>query len=333
MRHGATLAQALAGTACTVLLASCGATEPAFTAEQSEPAAQVEVEDRAPDEEPDDAAAGAQGEQDEQAAEPAAENAPAEDEAFDPSGPVVDAASDLGVTVSAPEGFLETEEFAALESEISALVEAGHSVSVRAVDLETGVGVSYNAGEVRYPASAIKAAYCAYVCETYGGSAGLGQTMADCLLNSSNTSYETLIETFKLAPFAAWLTECGATGAGGRAYDHYYPDITANELVAVWREIWRYGTSGEAGAEELTGLLAQTSFSPSGDALRDEHEVWAKAGWYPADGTGYTSTNDAGVVISEDGAYAFAVMTDLSADLDRLVPLISALDDALDTMR
>ena len=102
MRHGATLAQALAGTACAVLLASCGVTEPAVTAEQSEPAAQVEVEDRAPDEEPDDAAADAQDEQDEQAAEPAAENAPAEDEAFDPSGPVVDATSDLGVTVSAP---------------------------------------------------------------------------------------------------------------------------------------------------------------------------------------------------------------------------------------
>ena len=136
MRHGATFAQALAGAACTVLLASCATQGTASPAVQDEPAGQTQVVDRAEeaaekDEEPET-------EKNEgPEAEPEAEPETAED-AFDASAPVADATSGLGVDVTAPEGFLDTPEFSAVEQEIVALENTGYSVSVRMVDLETG---------------------------------------------------------------------------------------------------------------------------------------------------------------------------------------------------
>lgn len=316
MRHCATALRALAGVACAALLASCAPQAPAPTTAEEKPAVQfAEVKDRPAEEEPVEGA-----------------DAAAEGAAFDASAPVTETTSALGVALTAPEGFSETAEYAAVEAEISALVSAGRSVSVRMVDLETGRGLSYNADVGRYPASSIKALFCAAVCEALGGSAGMAQAMASCLIDSSNEAYELLIDTFGLTTFAEWLGACGATGAVDEAWTHFYPNISASELADAWSEIWRYGTSGEPGADELVGYLSQTASTPMGQLLRGEHEVWSKAGWYPADGNGLTSTNDAGVVVSDDGPYVLVVMTDLSADLDGLEPLIAALDAAHDAM-
>ena len=322
MRHGTTVLQALAGAACAVLLASCGTTEPVAGDVADEPAAQVEVSDREAEDDPAD--------EKNVELEPAAEEEPVEEAGFDASAPVADVTSAYGIDVTAPEGFLDTPGYAALEDEIASLADSGHSVSVRMIDVETGRGVSYNADVARYPASAIKAAYCAAICETYGGSAGWSQTMAQCLINSANDAYTTLIQTFGLSLLTSWLSANDAPVAAAEAPSHYYPDITAEELANVWLEIWRYGTSGEAGADELESYLSQTEYTPLGALLRDECEDWAKPGWYPADENDLTSTNDAGVVFSDDGTYVLVVMTDLSADLDRLTPLIDALGAAHD---
>ena len=325
MRLGATMVRALACAGCAVLLAACDAQAPAAKT-QDEPAAQVEVMDRDVEEEPAD-----QADEEDEEPEPVVEEAP-EQAGFDASAPVVDAISARGIAVTAPEGFLDTPEFAAVEAEVAALEDAGYSVSVRMVDLETERSITYNADVERYPASAIKAPFCAWLCSAYGGSAGMAQTVADCLINSSNTAYKTLIETFGLTAFAQWLDAHGAPNAVDEAWTHYYPNISANELANAWTEIWRYGTSGEAGASELVSYLSQTSSTPLGALLRDECAVWSKAGWYPADENLLTSTNDAGVVFSDDGTYVVVVMTDLSAYLDGLTPLLTALDAAHDTM-
>ena len=64
------------------------------------------------------------GEDDAVEAEPAAEDESATD-AFDASAPVVDATSGRGIAVTAPGGFLDTPEFAAVEAEVAALEDAG----------------------------------------------------------------------------------------------------------------------------------------------------------------------------------------------------------------
>lgn len=323
MLHAATVVRTLAGAACAVLLASCATQQDEPVTTQDDPAPQVEVVDRSvEDESADEKNAGE---------DPASEEDDA-GEAFDASAPVVDLVTESGIAVTAPEGFLDTPEFATVEAELSALVSAGHSVSVRMVDLETGRSITYNADVERYPASSIKALFCASLMEAHGGAAGMSQTVASCLINSSNEAYEALIDTFGLSTLCQWLTDHGAPNAVDEARTHFYPNISANELANAWTEIWRFGTSGEPGSGELVSYLSQTSPTPIGDTLRGEREVWSKAGWYPADANQLTSANDAGVVFSDDGAYVLVVMSDLSADLDGLVPLVTALDAAHDAM-
>lgn len=323
MLHAATVVRTLAGAACAVLLASCATQQDEPLTTQDDPAPQIEVVDRSVE--------------DESAGEKNAGEDPASEEddageAFDASAPVVDLVTESGIAVTASEGFLDTPEFAAVEAELSALASAGHSVSVRMVDLETGRSITYNADAERYPASSIKALFCASLMEARGGAAGMSQTVASCLINSSNEAYEALIDTFGLSTLCQWLTDHGAPNAVDEARMHFYPNISANELANAWTEIWRYGTSGEPGADELVSYLSQTTPTPIGDTLRGECEVWSKAGWYPADANDITSTNDAGVVFSDDGTYVLVVMSDLSADLDGLVPLVTALAAAHDTM-
>lgn len=238
-------------------------------------------------------------------------------------------ATDDGLTVTAPDAFLATDELAAVSAAIDQLEqERGASVSVVLLDLQTRRGITYNADVARYPASSIKAVYCAYVCESAGGPGALAATMESCLVNSDNDAYHELLDTFGLGAWPGWLTAHGAPVTARRAGAYYYPETTASELATIWEEIWRYGTSGEKGGAELASCLARTNHSPIGAELRDACEVWAKPGWYPADGSGLEATNDAGVVFSAEGPYVMVVMTDLSSDLDALRPLIDALDAA-----
>lgn len=250
---------------------------------------------------------------------------------FDPTAPVVSETSPSDVSVTAPEGFLSTDAFAQVETEISALTSTGHHVGMVLYDLSTGSSVTYNADERLYPASSIKALYSAMVCETNGGSGGMAGVMERCLVDSSNEDYEALIDAYGMPAFGAWLRAHDAVEAADDGSVWYYPYISAGELASCWREIYRYGTSGEAGGAELAGYLARTNYTPMGALLRDECEVWAKPGWFPDNGE-LVATNDAGVVFSAGGPYVFVVMTDLSADLDGLTPLLAALDEAHDVM-
>lgn len=241
--------------------------------------------------------------------------------------------TDDGLSVTAPEAFLSSSELEDVREEISALEEGrGAMVCVVLLDLETRRGITYDADTPMYPASSIKAAYCTWVMESHGGAAGRSAVVEDCLVNSSNDAFHELIDAFGLPAYASWLSAHGAPSAARTAGTYFYPDITASELASVWEEIWRYGTSDDAGGSELAGYLARTGSSPIAAELRDDCEVWAKPGWYPADAADLPASNDAGVVFSDEGPYVMVVMTDIGSDLDALRPLISALDAAHERM-
>ena len=340
MRRTVILAPLLAA-ACLLPLCACGETSQNTPNPQQQNASeQVEVLDRA-GEKDDESEAEAE---DEPTQEPDAENAPeAEadpepepepepaDANFDATAPVVTSTSESGISVTAPNAFLATSAFAQVEDKISALVASGYHVGVVMRDLTTGNQITYNTDERLYPASSIKAPYCAMVCETNGGSGAMSQTMENCLVNSSNEDYEALINAYGMPAFGAWIAEHGAPEASADGSIWWYPEISAGELAALWEEIYRYGTSGEAGGAELAGYLARTESSPIGDTLRETCEVWSKPGWFPDNGE-LVATNDAGVVFSESGTYVMVIMTSMSSNLDGLVPLVEALDNAHSVM-
>ena len=246
--------------------------------------------------------------------------------------PVFTTTRDSGLTVTAPDAFLETEQLAEVEACIATLEKDGTTVCVSLTDLKTRRGLWLNEDEVMYPASCIKAVYCIYLFETRGGAGGKSEMVESALVDSDNDAYYDLPLIFGFAPWASWLQSHGAALTASGASGYSYPDTTTAEMATIWEEIYRYGTSDEKGASELAGYLARTNFSPIAEELRDTYEVWSKPGWFPLDENDIPATNDAGVVFSDTGAYVMVIMTDMSSNLDALKPLINALDAAHATM-
>ena len=91
--------------------------------------------------------------------------------------------------------------------------------------------------------------------------------------------------------------------------------------LSLW-DVWREGCS------RVYRLLSPVKPHFHGWTLRDYYTVWAKAGWYPKDGTNSEATVDAGVVFSDCGPYIFVVMSDAPEDFDALFPLEDALNAA-----
>ena len=231
-----------------------------------------------------------------------------------------------GLEVTAPEAFLEGDELDAVQAALDELEADGSNVAFVMQDLESGRGIRYNDEMRFYSASSIKVAVCTMIFEENGSGAGYSGAISNALTWSSNDDFSVLVNTFGFQNVSNWLAEHGAPDASEDAAQHLYVDISATEMANVWEEVWRFGTSGEAGSEELTGYLAQTDHSPIGQTLRESCEVWSKPGWYPDDGSGLSASNDAGVVFSDEGDYVLVVLSDIGDTTDALIPLIEALD-------
>ena len=67
-------------------------------------------------------------------------------------------------------------------------------------------------------------------------------------------------------------------------------------------------------------------------AVHDEVRTWSKMGWFDSfsDYRSEPATVEAGTVFAKSGTYVFSVMTTAPAELDALIPLLSALDAAHD---
>lgn len=240
--------------------------------------------------------------------------------------------TDSGIEVVAPEAFASTDELAAVEEALAALQEDGSTVGFVLWDMDSDRSLRYNDDSRFYSASSIKIAVCTMIFEENGGGAGYSDTIYNALVNSSNDDFSRLTHIFGYANVSEWLIANGAPEAGADAASSQYVYISASELANVWQEVWRYGTSGEDGSEELGSYLAQTNHSPIGTTLRDVYEVWSKPGWYPNDSYNIPASNDAGIVFSDTGDYVLVVLTDIGDNTDALIPLIEALDAAHSSM-
>lgn len=236
--------------------------------------------------------------------------------------------TDDGLEVTAPEAFLAGDELDAVQAALNELEADGSNVAFVMQDLESGRGIRYNDEMRFYSASSIKVAVCTMIFEENGSGAGYSGAISNALTWSSNDDFSVLVNTFGFQNVSNWLAEHGAPDASEDAAQHLYVDISATEMANIWEEVWRFGTSGEAGSEELTGYLAQTDHSPIGQALRDTCEVWSKPGWYPDDSYNLSASNDAGIVFSDEGDYVLVVLSDIGDNTDALIPLIEALDAA-----
>lgn len=278
------------------------------------------------------AKAGASGSGAPDASAPAkAEAAPQEDAtALDTgAGAKVTTFSAGGISVTAPEGFAPTPTCRHLQDAVAAFTAKGYHLGFAMVDLKTGRGASYNASQKFYPASSIKAVYVTAILEsTHGGAASSSDAITKCLVDSDNDAFRTLLKTYGYNVYGSWL-QSRAPEAAQEAYGYNYPHISAAGMLNCWREVYRFGKSGEAGASLLTGCLARTNHSAWGALLRDRFTVWSKPGWYPVnEGLASTATADNGIVFSDCGDYAVAVLSDAPSDFGSLLPVLDTLNAA-----
>lgn len=319
MRRSATLKFA-ALALCAIALTACGTTTEVTATEEEIPVVSDVSAGTDVETEPEDEI--------ELAAEPdsSTEAAAATEEA-------VETTSESGVTVYAHASFIESSEYTKVEEALLDLASDGCTAGVVLRDLETGYSMSYNADALLYPASSIKALWCASLYEARGGADGMAKNVTACIEESSNEDYQALVDKFGNKDFKAWLEGLGVSKETvEEACTHTYPHISANDMALAWTEIYRYGTSGEQGADELTGHLASTKTTAIGEALRSKYTVWCKAGWFPADENDLPTTADAGVVFSSTGSYVLVILTNKPSDLPSLEPLVEALDAAHDAM-
>ena len=254
-----------------------------------------------------------------------------DDSPFDAGAPTAEVTSDAGVRVVAPEGFAGTTSARHLDDVVRGFREGGYRLGFALEDLSTGRTLSYGTNEIFYPASSVKAVYCTMVLEQGGDAAvaASGPTIENCLVNSDNDAFRSLIAGYGYDDYAAWMERFAPESASQAAYKNY-PTMTAAGMLSCWKETARFCTSGEPGSAFLADCLSQTHSSCLGGLMRDRYTVWSKPGWYYGfDGEDSApSTCDCGLVRSDCGDYVVAVLSDAPGDFDALMGVVDALNAA-----
>ena len=254
-----------------------------------------------------------------------------DDSPFDAAAPTAEVTSDAGVRVVAPEGFADTASARHLDDVVRGFREGGYRLGFALEDLSTGRTLSYGTNEIFYPASSVKAVYCTMVVEQGGDAAvaASGPTIENCLVNSDNDAFRSLITGYGYDDYAAWMERFAPESASQAAYKNY-PTMTAAGMLSCWKETARFCTSGEPGSAFLADCLSQTHSSCLGGLMRDRYTVWSKPGWYYGfDGEDSApSTCDCGLVRSDCGDYVVAILSDAPGDFDALMGVVDALNAA-----
>lgn len=215
-----------------------------------------------------------------------------------------------------------------MEKELDRAIEAfdkeGYRVGFLLYDLNSGQGLSYNAADSFYSASAIKGPYVACIAETEPSCTDEYRlAIKETISVSSNDDYAVLWRAYGSSVFCAWLEEAGCLEVD---VSSKWTDITSQELALMWIKMYDYFTSGTKDADWLAGLYTDTLNSCISKTLGDSCTVWSKAGWIDS-GEYYTVQNDGGIVMKKGNPYVFVILSDAYGRMDLLSSLIETVDE------
>lgn len=229
-----------------------------------------------------------------------------------------------------------------LEAACAPFADNGWTAGCLLIDLGTGRGLAANLDARSYGASAFKALYALYLCETqldtgradvdtpcpeFGATEfmdpegtylhdgmtdyPLGTLVVDSVTKSDNDSYRILRANFDAAGFAEWLT---AGNFPSSLADDWYPTYGAREAGLLWLHAAAYLESDAPSAAWFGELLEQTETSFMREALTSgvagsDIVVRDKAGWYADDDPAYCGINDGGIVTVDGRDYLLCVMS------------------------
>lgn len=205
---------------------------------------------------------------------------------------------------------------------------AGVEVSVLMCDLFTGQGITVNGDARIYSASSSKGPYVASVAGTNPWAAtAWANTMRPTITVSSNDDYAALYNAFGPAPLWEW---CARAGIDGReSTGGHYPFYSARELSLLWTANYDLFTTTDEG-RSISPWYVKPLNSSIGANLGGRYLTWSKPGWIGL--SDLHSTNDAGVVWSDEGPYVVALLTDAYADFGWHADILWALEAAHEEM-
>lgn len=219
----------------------------------------------------------------------------------------------------------------------AAFADYGWQAGCLLIDLGTGRGLAVNLDATAYGASAFKAPFALYLCETQldtgtaaldtpcwegnaaafmdpdgtylyddTGSYPLGALVADSIVLSDNDSYRILRANFD-AGLPDWLANLGLPGS---LTDDWFPTYSVRTSGMVWLHAADYLDGSAISAPWLSALLEQSETSFLRDAVgADAQAVRGKAGWYADDDPAYCGLCDAGIVTVNDRDYLLCAMS------------------------
>lgn len=222
-------------------------------------------------------------------------------------------------------------------------------VSFFAIDLKSGVYLSYNAEEMYSAASMVKAAYVYYVCReidagnasleeklTYTaadtvyadnviGKAGVGkeytlyQVIYYTIVSSDNEGYYMLLRRFGRDGYDAMMSSIGCSMLS--VSETRWPDASAIDMVRLWQKIYAYKDETSTG-KMLYELFEQVEYMNFIERALDV-PVANKAGWNSK------VFNDSGVVSGENSTYILAILSEgnyFTAVKSQFYDIIRAVD-------
>ena len=194
------------------------------------------------------------------------------------------------------------------------------------INLGNGKGVGYNADEKVYSASCIKGPYVAslvnYKPELIETNSN---TLIQVVMNSDNKLYSNLRKSYGRQFFGEW---CVAADADEDVSIYNYPRLSARNLAKLWVKNYYFFNTDEVGMQIRDWYIKPNS-SAIYNSLGQGYRTESKAGWFcESNKPDATATTDGGIIYPDNGApYVIAIITDFPADMKRLEPLCTELNE------
>ncbi len=208
---------------------------------------------------------------------------------------------------------------------IQNIEEKGYHVGYIVHDLSTGKELTYNADEVIYGASTIKAPYVAsFARENPQAAEEDYEAIYKTLVNSSNDDYTMLWEKYGTDCMVRFCEDSGLDPEWGK---QKWLAMSARHLCRLWEQIYRDFNAGHID-EKIGKCMEVRGSAPIGKLLGAKYPTRTKLGGIAGSNNYYQAANDAGIVYAGDNPYIMVIMTTASAKFELLEPLILALDEA-----
>lgn len=237
---------------------------------------------------------------------------------------------------------------ASSEALLTSIAEFGRPTGLCAVDIATGMSISYGAGDALTPASVVKVVYALYCfrCIDAGeaaldeiltyteedlingngviGGMGIGArlTLYDVLYHTINTSdnegYNMLHRRFGQSGCDAMTSALGCTTC--RFSATRWPRVSARDLALLWEEIYKYRNETDCGSIFYDMLLNVDYMHFFRDATG--HGTANKSGWNES------ACNESGIIYG-DRTYILVLLTEGSyytADMNAFGDIVRAVD-------